>query len=530
MTLTARTWHLANVILLTTLVLLGGRLLYWQLVRGPELQPVVIDPAQAVAYYGGQPAGPGAPIGLEALPQPVIQRTVARLASIRRGTIFDRNRRALAYDQVSGNTDARVYAEPSLAQTVGYVSALRTGVAGIEQRFNTTLLGLDRFDSQISLMVHQPVVGSDIHLTLDSRIQGAAAQALAGKTGAIVVLDAHTGALLALANSPAFDPNRVLDPQYVSNLAKNCGAPSGCASVFLNRATQGLYTPGSTFKTVTLIAALDSGQVTPATIFDFGQPHAGPGNTLYYVYQTGGGTVLDYNHRESRLDLTQSYALSANAAFARIGAEMAPDTLIGYAARLGFGSEAGAPPIEIDASRPQLSNDVQALYRDSYLRAVTAIGQGELLASPLSMALVVEAVVNDGQVPRPHLLQAVRSPTGDVLSAESDGLWLRDVMRPETARSVRAMMLAVVNSGSGKLAAVPGLTIGGKTGTAQLGGNQSPHAWFTGFAEDAQHSLVIAVLVENGGEGATAAAPLFAQVAQAGLRYLNQPVAPSGVP
>src|SRR5207248_697062 len=127
--------------------------------------------------------------------------------------------------------------------------------------------------------------------------------------------DASTGAVLAMASQPRFDPNRVLDPAYTTGLLNGCGGAPGCQSVFVNRATQGLYTPGSTFKTVTLIAALDTGQVTPATVFDFGQRLSGP-NGGYYVYNVGGGVVPDPNHVEPQLSLEMSYAKSANAAFA----------------------------------------------------------------------------------------------------------------------------------------------------------------------------------------------------------------------
>jgi peptidoglycan glycosyltransferase len=356
-----------------------------------------------------------------------------------------------------------------------------------------------------------------VTLTLDARVQRAALAALGEQAGAVVVLDAHSGAVLALANNPYFDPNRMLEPGYAASLLE-------ARAVLLNRATQGLYTPGSTWKTVTLIASLDTGLVERGTVFDFGAPIDGP-NGPYYIYPVGGGVIEDHNHREAQLTLDQSFAKSANAAFARLGDELGGEVFLDYAQRLGFSAPQGAPPIEIAASAAQAANDPEALLTNDLLRAATAIGQGELLASPLSMALVVSAVLNDGDVPRPHLVLEVRHPSGRRLAGEAGGDWLRNTMKDSTARAVREMLIFNVLEGSAAFAAVPGATVGGKTGTAQLGGALAPHAWFVGFAENDQHSLVIAVVAENGGSGATVAAPIFAQTAEAALRLLAAPPA-----
>ncbi|MEW5956896.1 MAG: penicillin-binding transpeptidase domain-containing protein [Chloroflexota bacterium] len=528
MILTQRIWHVVNAVTLV-LVLLSGRIVYWQLVRGQALQPVALDPVTAAAEYqalsGVESTDPTAPVTLETLPKPVIQRTMAMLAEISRGTIYDRNGRALAYDQpTEAGRQVRFYTEPSLAPVVGYVSGLRTGVSGIEHSFNEALLGLNRFDNQVSRMVYQPMVGSDVYLTIDSRIQRAASQALGDKTGAVVVLDAHTGAVLAMASTPTFDPNRILDEAYVSSLFAHCGDGTNCPNMLLNRATQGLYVPGSTWKTVSLIAALDTGQVTPESVFDVGPPRK-DGQGPYYVYEVDGGIVFDRNHSEQILDLERAYVTSANAVFGRIGDEMPPATFIEYAARLGFSRPDGAgPPLEIATSAAQLANDPGALYDNNFLRAVTAIGQGEILASPLSMALVAAAVVNEGDMPTPHLLQAIRHPSGDLLQGEPGGAWVSGIMRPETARQVRQIMIAMAQNHRGVREALPGLTIGGKTGTAEVGNGLDPHAWFIGFAEAEGRTVIIAVVIEHGGQGTNVAAPIFAQVANAAVHHLGEPV------
>jgi peptidoglycan glycosyltransferase len=269
-----------------------------------------------------------------------------------------------------------------------------------------------------------------------------------------------------------------------------------------------------------LIAALDSGQVPADMVFDFGEPVQSP-NGPYYVYRVGGGVIPDPNHREDRLSLELSYAKSANAAFARIGDEMPAQVLMDYAARFGFASPGAATqpatlfPLEIDYSPGQLTTDGEELVANDLLRAATAIGQGELLTSPLNMGMVVLAVMNDGDLPLPYLVEKVYLPSGEEVSDQPERERITGLMKPETAQIVRRMMTTVVTQGSGGKAAVKGLSVGGKTGTAQVGGDLLPHAWFTGFAQDGDQAVVIVVLIENGGEGSQVAAPLFARMAQA---------------
>lgn len=532
-------WNLGS-LFIVGFVLISLRVVYWQIIRGNELQPVALDPVAAAAEYAQRLdenvesetriaasfLANGDAFGrLEELPPPVIQRTMDLLDTITRGSIYDRNGRLLAEDRMSVEGDRiRFYSEPSLAHVIGYVSGLRTGVSGLEATYNEALLGLDRPDAQLGRLLNQPITGSDLHLTIDSFVQRAAEQSLGEKSGAILVFDAYSGAILAMASAPRFDPNRVLDAEYVAKLLSDCEQGPVCQALFLNRATQALYPPGSTFKTVTLIAALDSGQVTPETVFDFGQPISGP-NGSYFVYEVDGGVIPDPNHTESQLNLVMSYAKSANAAFARIGDEMPADTLITYANRFGFDSPGERQlPLEIESSPAQLADDPSELYENNLLRAATAIGQGELLATPMNMGLVVLSSLNDGDLPIPYLVESIQHPSGEVVSGLPNRQQIKGIMQPGTAHLVRDMMVTVVEKGSGFRALVPGMQVGGKTGTAQLGGDQQPHAWFTGFAQDENSGVVIVVLIENGGEGSESAAPIFAQMAQVALHSSGEPV------
>ena len=539
MTLERRAWNIARVTAIL-LVLVSLRIIYWQMVRGNELQPVAVNLVQAAGRYASEQGGSTEDTHsavefltgvstvneLQNLPAPVIQRTMNFLRLIKRGTIYDRNGRVLAQDLPSSEGKiVRYYSEPSLAHAIGYVSGLRTGVTGLELHYNDSLLGLDRPDAQVEQMLNKPITGSDLLLTIDSYIQRAAESALNGKTGSILVLDATSGAVLAMLSEPGFDPNRVLDEAYVTDLLKSCSASPACQAPFLNRAAQALYPPGSTWKTVTLIAALDSGQVTPDFVFDFGEPlqgEAGP----YYIYQVDGASIIDANHREGQLTLEMSYARSANAAFARLGDEMPPDVLIDYAHRFGFGApgDQAIGPADIEFAASQLAQDPGSLYHDNWLRAVTAIGQGELLTSPLNMGMLVLSILNDGDLPVPYLVQAVREPGGKVVDNLPNRQVVEGLMKPITAQQVRDMMITAVDEGTGQKASIPGLIVGGKTGTAQVGGDLPPHSWFAGFAQTDTRGIVVVVLVENGGEGSQVAAPIFARVAQAAFDHMGEPV------
>lgn len=527
MTLSNRIRHLSIIILLLLFVV-SIQIVYWPLIRGQALQSVVFAPQSVPKEYtakAGDESVATTRIRFEDLAGPVKERTIKVLRNIKRGSIYDRHGHLLVYDQENDRGDSvRFYSEPFLAHVVGLVDRYGLGLSGIEYGLNDSLLGLDRIDRYFNQLVQQPREGSHVDLTIDTRLQHTAAQALLNRsvTGAIVVMDAHTGAILAMVSAPTFDANLLLSG---ASQAEFCIGSVGCDQALFNRATQGLYPPGSTWKTVTLIAALESGQATPDTVFDFGEPRC-DATGCYYGYEVDGHFIEDRNHYEQSLSLSRSYVLSANTTFARLGDQMDSETLIEYARRFGFSHENGAPPIEIDASAAQLANNLDQLYSHNHLRAATGIGQGELLASPLSMALVVSAVLNDGNIPIPHLVQAIRHPSDRPLEGEASGYWMRNTMRAETAQQVREMMIQVVNSheGTGIQAGLPGVLIGGKTGTAQVGGNSPPHAWFTGFAEvSEEQAAVIVVLVEHGGEGGQVAAPIFAEVAQVAIQYLGEP-------
>jgi penicillin-binding protein A len=314
-----------------------------------------------------------------------------------------------------------------------------------------------------------------------------------------------------MTSSPSYEPNRLLEEGYLASLGEGA---------LINRATQGLFTPGSTWKTVTMIAALDTGQVKPDTIFDFGEPRVSADGSMYYVYEVDGGVIPDPNHKENRLDLAMSYVYSANAAFAKIGDDMDPDVMIDYASRFGFSNPDYTKrfPLELPVNEPQLANDVESIRTNNLLRASTGFGQGELLATPISMAMVVESVINDGSIPVPYFVESIRSPQGRVIRRQPNDHLVRGLMKPETAQQVKKMMAQLTEKiGGEQYIGYPDVKMGIKTGTAQVGGDLSPHGWLMGYAEKGERSVVVVIVLEHGG-GSQYTLPVFQSVSQAAIR------------
>lgn len=511
MTLERRAWIVAR-IMAVMLVLVSLRAAYWQIVKGESLNPVAINLKESAIEYarlqGDSSVETGQVVDLSALPQAVVQRTVQMLSTIERGKIYDRKGNILAEDQGQPGNSFRYYYDPSMAHFIGYTSAVRIGVSGLEATYNDYLLSFDRLDAEIARTLHRPTRGDGLYLTIDPEIQLAAVEGLANLTGAIVVLDGKTGAVLAMTSTPSFDPNRLLEEGYITSLG---------SAALLNRATQGLYTPGSTWKTVTMIAALDSGQVKPDSIFDFGEPRISEDGKNYYVYEVDGGIIPDYTHQQRQLDLASAYAYSANVAFAKLADEMNPEIMIDFASRLGFSSNDYAIrfPFEIPVIPSQLANDVNSIRNNALLRASTGFGQGEILATPINMAMVVEAVLNGGSISVPYFVESIRDPDGKILSERPNHHTVTGLMKAETARQVKEIMAVWIQkfAGGEKFIGYNDVEMGMKTGTAQLGGDQLPHAWVIGYVEKGPKSAVVVVLFENLG-GSNLAIPIFKKLSQ----------------
>jgi peptidoglycan glycosyltransferase len=413
--------------------------------------------------------------------------------TIDRGHVFDRRGKRLAGTIVENGVGRRVYPDPVGAYVVGYYSPLLYGKSKLEATYDEALRGDDGRSLWAHItdrLLHRAPDGLDLHLTLDTDLQRQADALLDGRTGAVVLIDVKTGAVLVLASQPHYDPEQLFTAgetdrdaatAYWRQLNDDPDRP------LVLRATGGLYTPGSTFKTITAAAAIDAGLASPEDTYrDDGS------------LEVDGHIIVERNRPDETVEiwtLRQGLAFSLNVVFAQVGLELGGDLLREYAERFGFGS-----PVPFDV--PVATSQVAAT--DDFLDASpavadTAFGQGELQVTPLLMAMVAATFANDGKMMRPYLVERVTTRDGDVVRQTAPSVWRTPIAR-ETAAMMREMMIDVVEHGYAAGAAIDGLVVGGKSGTAETGSG-APHAWFIGFAGDPEPRYAVAVVLEHGGAG-----------------------------
>jgi peptidoglycan glycosyltransferase len=450
-------------------------------------------------------------------------RKVPNELRVRRGSIYAGDKVIAASEVISPSRYVhRLYPEPDISYLAGYYNPTIYGSAGLEDSFDQYLSGkevLDPFIEQQRSILHRPVVGNDLYLTINPALQKVAQDALGKRKGAVVLLDPASGAILALASWPHIDPQQLsFDPNLSDWSAENKRIIDYYTSVtqdptnpLVMRATQGLYPPGSTFKTVSASAAIDTNTAQPTSTFTDtnGRVKVEAGS---YVHQDC-STCRPSNHGPT-FTLTEGYKWSLNVVFAQLGVKLGPSRMIEYAQRFGFGTrfDIGLP---VEASRlapdPNTLNGLNAL-------AATAYGQAQVQSTPLQMALVAATVAHAGQLPAPYLVAAVKDhDTGkDIWRFQPHAL--QTVMSAQTGGELQQMMLTSVKTGYASGAAIPGFTVGGKTGTAETGKGTS-HSWFIGYAgkDPNRPSYAIAAMVEEGGEGTRVALPLARKVLVAAL-------------
>lgn len=463
---------------------------------------------------------------------------IAARRSLLRGTIFDAQGQVLASSQVVDGLSTRTYADPAFTHVIGY-SSLRFGSTGIERAFEDLLVGQadpNPLRDLVNDVLDRAPQPRDLTLTIDRRLQDFAAEQLGGAAGAVVALDPTTGEVLAMVSSPTFDatpisgnPDAAQEP--MDRLREDPAQP------LLPRDRQGTYVPGSIMKVFTAAAALDAGVITPETTFP-DQPR-----------QESEGFVVDgFTIREHDLGgiqpdlwaLSEALQVSSNIFFAHVGLELGQEAFLDYARRFGFceGQEIG-PPGRALAVRPSyvtqpVEGDCGPFSGEVEL-ASASFGQGSAVVTPVQMAMVAAAIAGDGVMPHPYVVRDVRAhaedgaPSETVLERFSSRGGTR-VISSEAARQTRAAMVDAVNGPLGRayageaditLYGISNQRAAGKTGTAQLGGEQAPHSWFIGFApaqEGAQPEIAVAVLVESGGSGSARAAPIGGRVMAEYLR------------
>lgn len=458
---------------------LGLGLSYWQVIRSDDLTR---DPGNPLVQAAQRDAVPG------------------RILDARGTVLADSVRGA------DGSVQRR-YRDATLGPVIGYRSPI-FGTAGLERAEDATLVGLGT-ESPVDLLLRKfrsggPYHPQDIVLSIDLRLQRRAAQLLGDRHGAIVALDPTTGRVLAMVSTPGYDPNTIVDPETAPAAFARLRADPG--SPLLNRATQGLYVPGSVLKVVTSVAGLGSGAINPDTSFP-DQPGEEANGFLVDGYR-----VRDGHHPFTdslALGYSQALEVSCNIYFAHVGLLLGGAAFADWASRLGF----GAPiPFDLPTAASQVTNGggQDGGFKDRVELANAAYGQAETLVTPLQMALVAATVANGGVLMRPQLVTETRDASGARHPRDPE-TWSR-VIDNGTAGVIGGAMQQAVEGQWGRLfagaAKVPGVPTAGKTGTAQLGGTGEPHSWFIGFAPVQSPRIAVAVLVEQGGSGASQAAPI----------------------
>jgi peptidoglycan glycosyltransferase len=385
----------------------------------------------------------------------------------------------------------------AFAHAVGY-DYLRTGHAGLEREYNDELTGKrSELTSIVDELRGRQRVGDSLVTNLDPEAQRVAIAALQGRKGSVVAIEPASGKVRVMVSSPGYDPNTLDRPGVYTKLATD-----DANSPLLNRATQGGYVPGSTFKVLTAAAALDSGKYTPDSVLNGDSP------------QDISGVPMANDGDESYGDIPLSTAMqfSVNTVFGQIGESLGKDTMGEYMRRFGFYAK---PPLdypedEMIASGERLDGRLLPMTSDQVDVGRVAIGQDKLAVTPLQMAMVVAAVANRGVLMEPRLTERIVDPDGRVRRVEPSELG-----RPisaDAAEQLNLMMRSVVESGTGTAVQLPGIQVAGKTGTAQVGtvGSNVTQPSFVAFAPADDPRIAIAVTVERsqGGFGGTVAAPI----------------------
>ena len=389
-------------------------------------------------------------------------------------------------------TETRVYPFGSaFAHVVGYTI---NGVTGIEASGSSWLL--DTHTNPLLRIIEAlrgiKSSGDAVITTLNVNLQQAAYSALEGEKGAIVVMDPTTGAVLAMVSRPGFNPNTLKDDweSYVSDESN---------SNLVNRATQGLYTPGSTFK---ILTTLEYMREFPNSWNSFTFDCDSTYEVDEYTISCSHGTA----HGEE--DITQAFARSCNGAFASIGEQLNFRKFHELCESIGFNSRPDTS-VPIAASSFTLDNN-----NSTWNILQTAIGQGETQVTPIFNCMIAGAVANGGVMMNPYLIDSVVSKYNDRVASFAPREWKR-LMTEEEAESIAAMMREVVANGTGNEVKGKGYTAYGKTGSAEISKGKNTHAWFTGYAVDDDtpgRKLAIAVIVEQGGSGGSVAAPMAKEV------------------
>lgn len=435
---------------------------------------------------------------------PSNNHTINKARYIKRGSIITADGLTLAESiQQADGTYARSYPNGNLAaHVVGYYSQ-QYGTMGIENTQNDTLTGSKDYSSWQNALnslagISEP--GNSVQLTIDSRIQRAAEQALAGRVGAIVALDPRSGAVLTWASAPTFDNTNIQAAIEAAN------ASGGADTSMYDRATLALYTPGSTFKVLTLASALENGLATLDTTYD------SPGRM-----EIGGADVVSIGERgHGKISLAKAFALSSNTVFGQVADGLGAEKLVATARAFGYGQQLG---LDFTTAASVMPNPEEMTeWELAWAGAGQPVGQGHTpgpQATVMQNALMAATIANNGIAMNPYVVSQILAPDGTVLKT-TRGRSLGQAVSSGTAEQVKQAMLDVVQNGTGSAAAIAGVKVAGKTGTAETN-NANANSTFVGFAPYDTPTVAIAVVIEQNAKGEESAAAVGGQVLRAAL-------------
>lgn len=422
-------------------------------------------------------------------------RTILREENVMRGTIYDCDGEVLAYSKIDGDVQKRYYPHINLySHIIGY-SSKTYGKSFIEKSYNSYLLGDDGLNTVFNiknLLSGDMSDGNDLHLTIDHSVQKRASQLMDRYRGALVALNPKTGEIIAMVSKPDFNPNQTYLTKSWSDLNSDENSP------FLNRATMGLYPPGSTFK-----------MITTALLYELGLENE------VIDDETGKTDINGYilantkNAPYGETDIDKAFTKSSNVYFGEIGSKADWGEFKDIASSFMFNRKLGF-------DFPYTTSKFATGLLDRAERAATSIGQGKTLVSPLHLAMITGAFANDGVMMKPYIVSSVTAPGGASLLTNRPSA-LTTAVDKDTANFVKDLMIETVERGTGTNALIWGLTVGGKTGTAENEKTdenpEKTHALFVSFAEDGEKQIAVAVILEYAGStGGSIAAPIAREV------------------
>lgn len=435
---------------------------------------------------------------------PSNNHTITKARYIKRGSIITADGLTLAESiQQEDGTYVRSYPNGNLAaHAVGYYSQ-QYGSSGVESSQDKTLTGSKDYSSWQNALnslagITEP--GNSVQLTIDSRIQQAAEQALEGRKGAIVVLDPRTGAVLAWANAPAYDNTDIAAAMEAAN------ASGGADTSMFDRATQALYSPGSTFKTVTLSSALENGVAALSSTY------SSPGRM-----EIGGADVVSVNEQShGTITLDRAFAVSSNTVFGQVAEQLGADRLVATAQAFGYGQNLGIDFSTAASIMPDPAD--MSTWELAWAGAGQPVGQGHTpgpQTTVMQNAVIAAAIANNGIAMNPYVVGQILAPDGTVIKTTRERS-LGQAVSSGTAEQVKEAMLDVVQNGSGSAAGIAGVKVAGKTGTAETN-SATPNSTFIGFAPYDTPTLAVSLVLEETTENEATAAAVAGQVLRAAL-------------